>query len=177
VLHLSHWGVATAWLLLASTASAQQKMEFKTHPFFKKFMGEWTSEGERKYGDGNVVKVKEESKVEMLGDNSVTMEGTRDRAGQVSHFKWTFACTDAGVIEATYQRDVGNPATQRYEVQAAEDGSRIEMTALGDNSSKSEITHAFKEGDPDTIESTMSRTDGNGTTQYSGTAVAKRKKG
>jgi hypothetical protein len=175
--HLSPWGVATALLLLANTALAQQQVDFKTHPFFKKFMGEWTSQGERKYADGNVVKVTEESKVEMLGDNAVTMEGTRDRAGQVSHFKWTFACTDAGVIEGTYQRDVGNPATQRYEVQAAEDGSQIEMTALGDNSSKSTITHAFKEGDPDTIESTMSRTDGNGVTQYSGTAVAKRKKG
>jgi hypothetical protein len=163
--------------LLATPASAQQQVNFKTHPFFKRFIGEWSSEGQRKYADGNLVTVKEESKVELLGDNAVTMEGTRDRAGQVTHFKWTFACTDAGVIEATYQRDIGNTDTQRYEVQAAEDGSQIEMTALGDNGSKLVVTHAFKEGDPDTIESTMNRTDGNGATQYSGTAVAKRKKG
>jgi hypothetical protein len=166
-----------AMLLPAAPGWAQQKIDFKTHPFFKRFIGEWSSEGQRKYADGNLVTVKEESKVELLGDNAVTMEGTRDRAGQVTHFKWTFACTDAGVIEATYQRDTGNPDTQRYEVQAAEDGSQIEMTSLGDNGSKLVVTHAFKEGDPDTIESTMNRTDGNGATQYSGTAVAKKKKG
>jgi hypothetical protein len=74
------------------------------------------------------------------------------------------------------ERDIGNANSQRYEVQVAEDGSGIEMTALGDNSSKSTITHAFKEGDPDSLASTMTRTDANGTTLYSAMAVAKRKK-
>jgi hypothetical protein len=163
-------------LLLTSAASAQQKIDFKDHPFFKRLVGEWSSEGERKYADGNLVKVTETWTAELLGENAVSMEGTRDRGGQVSHYKWTFTVTDAGLIEASYQRDIGNADTQRYEVQAAEDGSRIEMTALGDNSSKSTITHAFKEGDPDTLESTMTRTDANGATLYSGTAVAKKKK-
>jgi hypothetical protein len=163
-------------MLLAGAASAQQKIEFKDHPFFKRLIGEWKSEGERKYADGNLVKVTEEWKTEMSGENAVTMEGTRDRAGQITHYKWTFTIPDAGLIVAEYQRDIGNATTQRYEVQAAEDGSRIEMTALGDNSSKSTITHAFKEGDSDTLESTMTRTDANGATLYSGTAVAKKKK-
>jgi hypothetical protein len=163
-------------LFLTGTASAQQKIEFKDHPFFKRLIGEWSSEGERKYADGNLVKITEEWKTELSGENAITMEGTRDRAGQITHYKWTFTVPDAGIIVAEYQRDIGNAATQRYEVQAAEDGSRIEMTALGDNSSKSTITHAFKEGDPDTLESTMTRTNANGATLYSGTAVAKKKK-
>jgi hypothetical protein len=74
------------------------------------------------------------------------------------------------------ERDIGNADSQCYEVQAAEDGSGIEMTTLGDNSSKSTITHTFKEGDADTLESTISQMDANGATLYSGTAVAKKKK-
>src|SRR5690242_1908056 len=73
----------SAWcilLLLAGTASAQQKIEFKDHPFFKRLIGEWSSEGERKYADGNLVKVTETWKTELSGENAVTMEGTRDRA-------------------------------------------------------------------------------------------------
>src|SRR3954468_19646772 len=151
-----------ALLLISSVVSAQQKLDFKEHPFFKHLIGAWTSEGERKYTDGNIVKVTEEWKGELLGDNAFTMEGTRDRGGQISHFKWTFTVTDTGLIDAAYQRDAGNADSQRYEVQAAEDGSRIEMTALGDNNSKSTITHAFKEGSHDTLESTMTRTDANG---------------
>jgi hypothetical protein len=169
-------GVLVTLLLLTSTVSAQQKIDLKTHPFFKHLIGEWTSEGERKYGDGNIVKVKEEWKAEMLGDNALTMEGTRDRGGQITQFKWTFTATDAGLIDAAYQRNAGNADSQRYEVQAAEDGSRIEMTALGDNNSKSTTSYAFKEGDHDTLESSFMRTDGSGITQYSGTAVAKKKK-
>ena len=168
--------VLSVMLLMSGVASAQQKVDFKTHPFFKRLIGEWSTEGQRTYSDGRVTKITEESKAEMFGDNAVSMEGTRTRDGQVSHFKWTFACTDAGVIEATYQRDTGNADTQRYEVQATEDGSRIEMTVLGDNGSKSVITYAFKEGDADTLESTSTRTDANGAAQYNGTAVAKRKK-
>lgn len=162
-------------LLLGGTASAQQKIDFKQHPFFKRLLGEWTAEGERKYPDGRVTKVTEESKTELLGDNAVVTEGTRTRDGQVSHFKWTFTATDAGLIEAAYQRDTGQDS-QRYEVQAAEDGSHIEMTALGDNNSKSTYAQAFKEGDSDTLETTNSRTDPNGNALYTATMVAKRKK-
>jgi hypothetical protein len=133
-----------AMLLVCGAASAQQKIELKEHPFFKRLIGEWASEGERTYGDGNVVVVKEEWKTELLGENAVVSEGRRDRGGQASRFRYTFSVTDAGNIEAAYQRDIGNENTTRYEVQAAEDGSRIEMTALGDNGAKSTITYAFK---------------------------------
>src|SRR4051812_39125992 len=81
-------------MLLAATASAQQKIEFKDHPFFKRLIGEWSSEGERKYADGNLVKVTETWKTELSGENAITMEGTRDRAGQVTHYKWTFTVPD-----------------------------------------------------------------------------------
>jgi hypothetical protein len=166
-----------ALVLMTGGASAQQKIDLKEHPFFKRLLGEWSSEGERKYGDGNLVTVKEDWKTEMLGENAVVSEGRRDRGGQVSQFRYTFSVTDAGNIEAAYQRDIGNENTTRYEVQAAEDGSRIEMTALGDNGAKSTVTYAFKEGDPDTLEITVGRTDGNGATVYSGTAVGRRKTG
>jgi hypothetical protein len=169
--------VLASMLLIASVAPAQQKIDLKEHPFFKRLIGEWSAEGERKYADGNVTKVTQESKTEIYGENAIVTEGRRDRNGQVSQFKWMFVCTDAGAIEATYQRDIGNPDTTRYEVQAAEDGSRIEMVALGDNNAKTTVVEVFKEGDPDTTESTMTRTDSNGTVIYTSTSVAKRKKG
>src|SRR5436190_11591313 len=106
-LSLSGWrNVLMIVLLLTGAASAQQKIEFKDHPFFKRLIGEWSSEGERKYADGNLVKVTETWKTELSGENAVTMEGTRDRAGQITHYKWTFTVPDAGLIVAEYQRDV-----------------------------------------------------------------------
>ena len=95
-------------LLLTSALSAQEKFDFKTHPFFKHLIGEWSSEGERKYADGRVVKVKMEWKTEAV-ENSLVMEGTRERDGQTNHFKWTFTHADSGLIEATYQQEVSNP--------------------------------------------------------------------
>jgi hypothetical protein len=164
-------------LLISGAASAQQKVDLKTHPFFKHLVGEWSAEGERKYADGNVTKVTQESKTEIYGDNAVLTEGKRERSGQVTNFKWMFVSTDAGTIEATYHRDASNPDGQRFEVQAAEDGSRIEMTALGDNNAKTVTVEAFKDGDHDTIETTITRTDSNGTVVYSSVMVGKRKKG
>jgi hypothetical protein len=165
-----------AVLLVSGAASAQQKIDLKTHPFFKQLIGEWSAEGERKYADGNVTKVTQESKTELYGDNAVTTEGKRERSEQVTNFKWMFVSTDAGTIEATYHRDASNPDGQRFEVQAAEDGSRIEMTALGDNNAKTVTVEAFKEGDHDTIETTTTRTDANGAVVYTSVMVEKRKK-
>jgi hypothetical protein len=166
-----------AFLLISGAASAQQKIDLKTHPFFKQLIGEWTAEGERKSADGSVTKVTQESKIELYGDNAVLTEGKRERNGQVTNFKWMFVSTDAGTIEATYHRDASNPDGQRFEVQAAEDGSRLEMTALGDNNAKTVTVEAFKDGDHDTIETTTTRTDANGAVVYSSVMVGKRKKG
>ena len=66
--------------------------------------------------------------------------------------------------------------TQRYEVQVAPDGTGVEMTALLDNDSKVNIVDSFKEGDHDTLESKMTRTDSAGIVIYTATSVAKRKK-
>lgn len=156
--------------------SAQSKTEIKDHPFYKQLIGEWSSEGERKYNDGRIVKIKQEWKTEVLGANSMTSEGTQERDGQSTHYKWTITLMDSGLVEAIYQRDTGKPDTQRYEVQAAEDGSQVQMTALLDNNSKVETTEAFKAGDHDTLESTTTRTDPNGAIIYTSTTVAKRKK-
>lgn len=168
-------GLLVALLLLTSALSAQEKFDFKTHPFFKHLIGEWSSEGERKYADGRVQKVKMEWKTEVEGD-ALIMEGTRDRDGQTNHFKWTFTHADSGLIEATYQQEVSNPNSQHYEVQAPEDGSQMTMTALLDNNAKVEMTDAFKPDDRDMIESKVTRTDASGATIYTGTSTAKRKK-
>jgi hypothetical protein len=156
--------------------SAQSKTEIKDHPFYKQLIGEWSSEGERKYADGHIVKIKQEWKTEVLGANSMTSEGTQERDGQSSHYKWTITLMDSGLVEAIYQRDTSKPDTQRYEVQTAEDGSQVQMTALLDNNSKVETTEAFKAGDHDTLENTTTRTDPNGAIIYTSTTVAKRKK-
>jgi len=59
----------------------------------------------------------------------------------------TITLMDSGLIEAVYQRDTSKPDTQRYEVQAPEDGSQVELTALLDNNSKVVTTDAFKAAD------------------------------
>jgi hypothetical protein len=168
--------ILTVLLFLTGVVSAQQKTDIKDHPFYKQLIGEWSSEGERKYTDGRIVKIKQEWKTEVLGANSLTSEGTQERDGQSTHYKWTITLMDSGLIEAIYQRDTTKPDTQRYEVQAAEDGSQVQMTALLDNNSKAEITEAFKAGDHDTLENNTTRTDPNGATIYTSTTVAKRKK-
>ena len=162
-----------AMLLWAGTASAQQ---IKEHPFYKRLIGEWASEGERKYADGNVIKIKQESKTDVLAANTLTTEGTRERNGQTNHYRWTITLNDSGLIEAMYQPDTGKPDTQRYEVQVTGGGASVEMTALLESNAKVIIVDAFKTGDPDTIESTVTRTDAAGVTIYTGTSVAKRKK-
>jgi hypothetical protein len=167
--------LAVALLLLGGIAHAEEKTEIKNHPFFKKAIGEWSSDGERKYTDGRVVKIKQEWKTEVLGANTLSMEGNSERDGQgTTHYKWTITLMDSGLIEAIYQRDVSKPDTQRYEVQQTEEGVKIELTALLDNNSKVSTVEAFK--DNDTLESTVTRTDSTGATIYVGTAVAKRKK-
>jgi hypothetical protein len=163
-------------LLFGGMVSAQDKTNLKDHPYFKQTVGEWSSEGERKYTDGRVVKITQEWKTEVLSPNSLSVEGDQTRDGQTSHYKWTITLMDSGLIEAIYQRDASKPDTQRYEVQAADDGSHAEFTALLDNNSKVVTTDSFKAGDHDTIESTTTRTDPNGATIYTATAVAKRKK-
>lgn len=179
------WFLAGVWSLALSAgfpglngpAHAQDKAALKDHPYFKKLIGEWVSEAERKYADGNLVKIKQSYKVEALNDDTLTSEGTSERNGQTTQYRWTFTRTPSGLVEATYQRDTSKPDTQRYEVQVAEDGSHVEMTALLDSNARATILDSFKEGDPDTIESTLSRTDANGNAIYTATAVAKRKKG
>jgi hypothetical protein len=162
-------------LLLGGLASAQDKTNLKDHPYFKQTVGEWSSEGERKYTDGRVVKITQEWKTEVLSPNSLSIEGDQTRDGQSTHYKWTITLMDSGLIEAIYQRDASKPDTQRYEVQAADDGSHVELTALLDNNSKVVTTDTFKKGNPDTIESTTTRTDPNGATIYTATATAKKK--
>ena len=63
------------FLLLTATASAQQKMEIKDHPFFKQIIGTWTSEGDRKYADGRVQKIlTEEGATVNPGDTLAVIE-------------------------------------------------------------------------------------------------------
>jgi len=161
-------------LLLAGAASAQQKADFKNHPFFNRLVGEWTSEGEEK-GKGTTVKFKQEWKGQVPGDNTFTIEGTREIAGLATHYKWTFKRTDSGPIEASLQPDIKKPPSMRYEVKVADDGSRMEMTALLPSKVKVAIVESFKDGGHDVLEVTVTTSDASGTRVYSSTAVSRRK--
>lgn len=63
----------------------------------------------------------------------------------------------------------------RYEVKVADDGSRMEMTALLPSKVKVAIVESFKDGGHDVLEVTVTTSDASGTRVYSSTAVSRRK--
>ena len=51
-------------------ALAADKFDFRTRLFLKHLLGEWTTEGDLKGKDGNVVRIKEDWKAEALARRS-----------------------------------------------------------------------------------------------------------
>lgn len=172
-IHRFHF-LAFGALLLASAASAQQKTDLKNHPFFSRLVGEWTSEGEET-GKGKTMKFNQEWKGQAPGDNTFTIEGTRGIAGLATHYKWTFKHAESGLIEASLQPDIKKTQSMRYEVQVADDGSRMEMTAELPSKFKVAIVESFKNGGHDVLEVTVTTSDASGTPLYTSTAVSRRK--
>jgi hypothetical protein len=155
----------------AGIARADDKFDFKAHFFFKHLIGEWTTEGELKGADGNVVKLREEWKAEVLGENTFTIEGKRELNGNAQNYKWTITHNPAtGLFEAAHRASDENADTQRFEINFSEAEMKMEMTALlGSGNSRVVLVDTFPEKDRDTFEGKVTLTDDSGAITLSGT--------
>jgi len=154
----------------AGIARAEDKFDFKTHFFLKHLIGEWTTEGELKGADGNIVKIKEEWKAEVLGENTFTIEGKREINDNSQNYKWTITHNPAtGLFEAAHRASDDNGDTQRFEISFSEAEMKMEMTAfLGGGNSKVVLVDTFPEKGRDTFESKVTLTDESGAVTLSG---------
>lgn len=168
--------IVLGMMLLVSAASAQQKFDFKNHPFFKQLIGEWTMEGELKSAEGEVLKFKREEKAEVTGEDIFTIEGKREMNKVITHYKWTITRKDTGVFEAVFQPRLNKVDATRYEARVMEDGSRAEFEALGPSKEKMVFVETFKDGDHDTLEVKDTMMDRSGAVVISGTNFFKRVK-
>lgn len=162
----------------AGIARADDKFDFKTHFFFRHLIGEWTTEGELKGTDGNVVKLKEEWKAEALGENTLTIEGKRELNENSQNYKWTITHNPTtGLFEAAHRASDDNSDTQRFEINLSETEMKMEMTAfLGGGNSKIVVVDTFPEKGRDTFEGKVTLTDDSGAVTLSGTLKSTRVK-
>jgi hypothetical protein len=165
-----------ALLALSICCLAIEPAQFKDHPFFKHMVGEWACEGELKGADGNVFSFKEEWKGEFVGETTFSATGKRDINGQAMNFECTFIRDPAtGRIEATQIAKAETAVTERYEVSASADGSKIELTALGDSGNKTlHVVLEFRKSDYALLHSRITASDESGTVVASGELVNKR---
>lgn len=164
--------------LAAAIARADGKFEFKTHFFLKHLIGEWTTEGELKGADGNIVRLREEWKAEVLGENTFTMEGRRELGDNSQNYKWTITRNPVtGLFEAEHRASDGSSDAQRFEINFSEPEMKMEMTAiLGGGNSRIVLVDTFPEKDRDTFESKVTLTDESSAVTLSGTLKSKRGK-
>ncbi len=119
------------WLLALAGAGAEEKFDFKTHGFFKHLLGEWTTEGEMKGTEGNVVRLKEEWNAEVVGENTLTITGKRELNDDKQSYKWTITRDPAtGLLEASHRGSEDNPDTQRFEISVSEAEMKMEMSGF-----------------------------------------------
>lgn len=163
-------------LQCAGGALAEDKFDFKTHFFLKHLLGEWTTEGELKGKEGNVVRIKEDWKAEALGENTFAIEGKREINENSQTFKWTITHNPGtNLFEATHHSGDDNPDTQRFEIQFSEAEMKMEMTALlGGGDSKVVIVDTFRGKERDSFEGRVTLTDESGAVTLSGTLKSMR---
>ena len=166
------------WLFALAGAGAEEKFDFKTHGFFKHLLGEWTTEGEMKGTEGNVVRLKEEWNAEVVGENTLTITGKRELNDDKQSYKWTITRDPAtGLLEASHRGSEDNPDTQRFEISVSEAEMKMEMSGfLGSGGAKAVLVDTFPEKDRDTFETSVTLTDDNGATTLSGTLKSTRVK-
>jgi hypothetical protein len=159
---------------MALTASADDKGGFKNSAFFKFYLGEWEMEGELKKVDGDVVKIKESWKAEILGEDTLSVTGIRN----AQKFSYTFTHNPAtGLYEASHQNGDDSGNTLHFEISLSETDLRMDMTALlATNKGKITISESYPDKEHDTIESKIAVTDDAGNTTVSGTLIHKRVK-
>jgi hypothetical protein len=164
--------------LAGGRSVAEDKFDFRTHFYFKHMPGEWVTEGEFKGADGNVIKLKEEWKAEVLGDNTLVIEGRRQLNDDSQNYKWTITHNpDTGLFEAAYRISDDNPETLRFEINLSEAEMKMEMTGfLGSGNGKAVIVDTFSGNDRDTFKGEVTLTDDSGVTTLSGTLKSTRTK-
>jgi len=86
----------------------------------------------------------------------------------------TITRSASGSFDAVVQPDTSKPDTQRYTVQFAPDGSRMEMTFLLAKRAKETIVDSFKGGLHDEVEFKLKITDATGAVTFSSASVSKR---
>lgn len=162
---------AALQLLLMVAVRAGYEFDFKTHFYFKHLIGSWTTEGELKGADGNVIKLKEEWKAGAAGENSFIIEGKRELNGNAQNYKWTITRDPAtGRFEAALRSDDNNPDTLRFEINFSGEEMKMEMTALtGGGNSKIVLLDTFPEKDRDAFETKVTFTDEKDAVTLSGT--------
>ena len=174
-----------AWLLspvlgcaIGLTMHAEEKFDFKTHFFLKHMLGEWTTTGELKGTDGNVIKLKEEWKATVEGDTTMVIEGKRELNDNSQNYKWTITRNPStGLFEAAHRASDESPDTQRFEINFSEADMSMEWTGfLGSDNSKVTLVDKFKGTDRDTIEVQVTFMDNSGMTTLSGTLKSERVK-
>lgn len=164
--------------LAGGRAMAEDKFDFKSHFFLKHMLGEWVTEGDLKSADGNVIKLKEEWKAEVLGDNTLVIEGRRQLNDDSQKYKWTITHNPAtDLFEAAHRFSEDNPETQRFEINFSEAEMKMEMTGfLGSGNAKAVIVDTFSGDDRDTFKGEVTLTDDSGGTTLSGTLKSTRTK-
>lgn len=171
----------SALILFSVSVQAQGKVDFANHAFFKHLIGEWRAEGELKSVDGNGVKLKEEWKGSVSGDNSFLMEGKRELNGDTQLFRWVFIQNPAtGFYEASQSTGANGGDSLRFEVVVSEADLTLQLSApLGDGGSSVTVQHFFPNKDKkdmDTLESKVTLIGDIGTTTLSGTIKHQRVK-
>ncbi len=164
--------------LVVGVAGADDKFDFKSHFFFKHLIGEWTTEGVLKGADGDVIKLKEEWKAELLGEDTFVIEGKRSLNDSSENYKWTITRNPTtGLFEAAHRASDNNPDTQRFEINFSEAEMKMEWSGfLGSGNAKAILVDTFPDKDRDTFEGKVTLTDDSGATTLSGTLKSTRVK-
>jgi hypothetical protein len=163
--------LAVLLCLVAGCAGADEKFDFKSHFFLKHLVGEWTTEGDLKGADGNIVKLKEEWKAEVVGEDTFVIEGKRQLNDSSENYKWTITRNPTtGLFEAAHRASENSPDTQRFEINFSEAEMKMEWNGfLGSGNARAILIDTFPEKDRDTFEGQVTLTDDSGATTLSGT--------
>ena len=171
------WAVILLFMM-THAVRADDKGGFKNSAFFKSYLGEWEMAGELTKADGAVIKIKETWKAEILGEDALSIAGTREANGNTQNFTWTFTHNPAtGLYEASLQNGDDSGHALHFEISLSETDMKMDMTALlGTSNRKMTVSQSYPDKEHDTIESRIAVLDEAGNTTVSGTLLHKRVK-
>lgn len=159
----------------ATSAGGQEPKDLGKHPYFKLLIGDWTSSGELKGQDGNVVTVTESWSGKAEGDNSFHIEGRRTVNGEEKAFTWTVTynpSTDG--YEAVYSSN-DNSDSLRFESTVSAETLTMDMKAItGGGNSAIILKDSFTDDAKDTLETKVTFTGDQGEITLEGAITHKR---